>query len=340
MKKSDFTILTDASILEALLIINEGVTNAVIVTDKDKRLVGIASEGDIRRGLIRGEKPISPITNVINKKPIAIYQGEQKELDLDLAPPNSIIPIINKEMRLVNYILTGEKKIIDNYVVIMAGGFGSRLGKLTEFTPKPMLKIRGKPIIQHIIQKFKLYGFRKFIITTHHMPQKIKNYLGNGSIQNIEIQYIHEEIPLGTAGSIGLLDNFDINEPFIVSNGDIFCDINYIEALKFHSEEQNYTTILTANYEHIIPFGNVIKNQNGSLKKIEEKPTKIYEVLSGNYIFDHSIIKQLEKNNYLDMDELILNQINSKNKISALNCCNYWLDIGTKEFFKKAKHIL
>ena len=193
----------------------------------------------------------------------------------------------------------------------MAGGRGSRLKPLTNKTPKPMIKIQGKPILEHLINNAKKQGFINILISTHYLQSKIKNYFKNVKKFNLNIKYINEKKPLGTAGSLSKIKTKDISETFVVSNSDILSNINYVEAIAYHKKNKADITLLTKNFLTKHKFS-IIDNNGKILKKIDEKPTTFVNYGIGVYIFSRKILKYTGKEKYIDMINFIKNFQNKK----------------------------
>ena len=337
--KSKIVLDKNALIINALEIINKGYANAVLIVDEKNNFMGLASDGDIRRGLLNGLSTSSKIIEVMNRDPFVLREGYRpSEIDenLDLG---TVVPVINSSHKLISYIVCKKKQLINNTVVIMVGGYGKRLGMLTDNTPKPMLELKGRPILEYILRDFVNQGFHKFIFTTHYLSEKIVAHFGDGKEFNVNIKYIHEEEPLGTAGSLALIGETDSAEPIIVSNGDVISAINYREALQLHKSAGHQTTLITANHEYNLQFGQVIKDDMEQVCEIREKPTFSFEVLAGSYIFDWSQIKLIKKSMFLNMDEFIDMQLKKKSLIGTYKSDSYWLDIGVPSSLQKASDV-
>ena len=255
-------IFKDDKIKNAIHILEKGLRIALVI-DSNNSLLGTITDGDIRRGLLKGisiqenveqimclDPMTANITDSINN--IQIRMRNEKLLHMP------IVDTYGKIVGLELYDYSHENCYVNNPVLIQAGGFGKRLGKLTTDTPKPMLKIGGIPILERILTNFKDMGFKEFYISTHFKPDVIKNYFGQGDSWDISIQYVHEEKPLGTAGSLGLLPKNMSKNPLIVINGDIITKLDFTKLIEFHDKENNDITLCGRNYNIKIPYG-VIK---------------------------------------------------------------------------------
>ena len=327
------------SIKEALRVIDkESLRVAVVVSDK--KLVGIVTDGDVRRGILQGIELSAPVSEVMNSNPVSANSSLSTSDLKDLMNTHKILslPIINDDEHIIGLKTLYDTLVIEkreNPVFIMAGGFGTRLKPLTDNCPKPMLKVGGKPMLETLINNFKKDGFYKFFISTHYLPEVIMNYFGDGSEFNIEITYVHEEAPLGTGGALSLLPDDLPKEPIIMINGDIFTSVDFSKVLDFHVKQASDATMCVRDYEVKIPFG-VIEGEGHEIKGIVEKPTYRFFVNAGIYIISNKIIKSLPKNERLDMPTLFELKKAENYKVIKFPIHEYWLDIGRHDDFKKA----
>jgi dTDP-glucose pyrophosphorylase/predicted transcriptional regulator len=325
----------------AITNLESGQSRIVMVIDDNERLVGTVTDGDIRRAILCNLSMESKVTEFMNSSPTSVDLDMEKESILKIMKSKEImqIPIVDKDKKVVGletFDQLLEKKRIENPVFLMAGGFGTRLAPLTNKTPKPLLKIGSKTILERILQKFIDSGFTQFYISTHFMADKIRDYFGDGSNWNISIQYIHEDKPLGTGGALGLLPKNEIDKPLIMMNGDLLSKVNFLELLHYHEEKKGKVTACVSEYELQIPYGVVVKDEHKFLK-IDEKPSHKFFINAGIYVVDPSIIYDLDGSNFLDMPTL-LNQITAQNlPVNVFPIHEYWLDIGQHDDFDRAK---
>ena len=314
---------------------------ALVVDDKGK-LIGTITDGDIRRAILANLPMDSKLKEFMKDQPVCIDSEKNKDDILRLMREKDIlqVPILDKNKKVVgletlNHLLEGKK--IDNPVFIMAGGFGTRLAPLTDETPKPLLKIGSKPILERILLKFIDAGFHKFYISTHFMADKIKEYFNDGSDWNISIKYIHEDKPLGTGGSLGLLPKSEIDLPLVMMNGDLLSEVNFVELLRYHYEKKGMVTMCVSQYELQIPYGVVVKDEHKFIK-IDEKPSEKFFINAGIYVVDPSIVSGVGGSSYLDMPTL-LNEISLKNlPVNIFPIHEYWLDIGRMDEYERANN--
>jgi len=218
----------------------------------------------------------------------------------------------------------------------MAGGFGKRLRPLTEHTPKPLLQIGSKPILETILDQFVEAGFHRFYISTHYKAEMVQEHFGNGSERGISIQYVHEYEPLGTAGALGLLPDDLPDLPIMMMNGDLLTKVDFIELLNFHSSNGGDATMCVREYEFEVPYG-VIKAEDYRITSIVEKPVHRFFVNAGVYVLSPSVVEDIDGGSYLDMPHMLEERIRSDRKINMFPIHEYWLDIGKMEQFEQAQ---
>ena len=328
-----------ATIREALEIINEEALQIVLVVTNDK-LLGSVTDGDIRRGLLKDLSLEDTIDKVMNKSPLTADYSFSKSTLISLLESKKIsaIPIL-KNGTLVGletlYNLLSKPKF-NNPVFIMAGGFGTRLRPLTDHCPKPLLKVGNKPILEIIMQRFIDAGFYKFYISTHYLPDMIHNHFGDGSKWNVDITYIHEEVPLGTGGALGLLPKNIKQLPLIMINGDVLTNLDINALLDYHNKENALATMCVREYDYQIPYG-VIEKEGNKIIGMIEKPTYTFHVNAGIYVVSPKLFNGVEKDTKIDMPSLLEMHIEDNEKIVMYPLTEYWLDIGQMTEYKQAQ---
>jgi NDP-sugar pyrophosphorylase family protein len=218
----------------------------------------------------------------------------------------------------------------------MAGGFGTRLRPLTNNCPKPMLKVGDKPILEQILINFVEAGFYRFYISTHYMPEVISDHFGNGEKWGVNIQYVHEEVPLGTGGALGLLPHDEIDHPMFMMNGDLLTSLNFHSFLEFHESHGSIATMCVREYEHQVPYG-VITSEGIYIKSMIEKPVHRFFVNAGIYLLDPKMVRSVEPGTCIDMPTLLEQQIENDNSVTMFPIHEYWLDIGRMDDFQRAQ---
>ena len=327
------------SIEDAIKVLSDASLKIVLVADSTLRLMGTITDGDIRRGLLRGLTLSSPISEVINLKPIVVPKTFTREVVKNMMSANRIfqIPIIDEDLKLVGLHVWDEQRTTvarDNVMVIMSGGRGTRLLPKTKKTPKPMLLLGGKPILEHIINRAKAAGIVEFVLAIHHLGEVIEEYFGNGQFLGVNISYIKEKSPLGTAGALGLIDPKP-TRPIIVANGDVITDIRFGDILEFHSQNDAMATMAVQVYELENPFG-VVQTKGISISGYEEKPIIRSLVNAGVYVLNPSALDFLEKDEACSMPTLFeILRAKSLNTI-AFPLHENWLDLGSPSDLAKA----
>ncbi len=341
MKNWTEILLKPSSTLETTIqVLHSGGSRIVLVVDEDRKLLGTVTDGDIRRALIKHLSMDCAVTEVMNNTPFTALTSIQNSEIISKMKNKGLLhmPLVNEEGVLVGLetlqSLTDKKKY-ENPVFIMAGGFGKRLHPLTKSKPKPLLNVGNRPILETIIRQFIDLGFHNFFISVHYKAEMIKEYFGDGSSWDVRIVYLHEENPLGTAGSLGLLPKDALELPIIMINGDILTKVNFEHLLDFHCDQEGLATMCIREYDIQIPFGVVdIKGQH--VVSIEEKPIQRFFVNAGIYVLDPKLINCIDGDSYLDMPNLLESQINQGKKVSVFPIHEYWLDIGRMEEYEQA----
>ncbi|WP_337221483.1 nucleotidyltransferase family protein [Vibrio cholerae] len=335
-------IKPDNSIRDALEIINNEALRVALVVDNNQHLVGVVTDGDIRRGLLKNLTLADPVSLVMNLSPTTAQAGTRRDLLIELMEKKSIlsIPLVDDKGKVVGLeTLHGAlyRPKHQNPVFLMAGGFGTRLRPLTDKCPKPMLKIGDKPILETVIRSFIKAGFVNFYISTHYMPELIQEHFGDGSDLGINITYVHEQTPLGTGGALGLLPK-DLPEglPLIMMNGDVLTKVDFQRLLDFHLSHDADATMCVRDYDYQIPYG-VINGEGNKITSMVEKPIQRFFVNAGIYVVSPRVFQSVEKNKKIDMPTLLEQHMQERNNILMFPIHEYWLDIGRMDDFNRAQ---
>ena len=311
----------------------------ILVANETGILEGTISDGDIRRGLLKGLDMNSPLTSIIHRNALVVPPEMSRELVMQLMVANKIqqIPVVDEQHHILGLHLWDEittPPIRPNLMVIMAGGLGTRLLPHTENCPKPLLPVAGKPMLEHIIERAKLEGFNHFVIAIHYLGHMIEAHFGNGERLGVRVDYLREESPLGTAGALGLLNPLP-NAPFIVTNGDVITDIRYGELLDFHTRHAATATMAVRSHEWQHPFG-VVQTQGVEIVGFEEKPISRSHINAGVYVLDPAALSVLNANANCDMPTLF-ERLQAKKKLTvAYPMHEPWLDLGRPDDLKQA----
>lgn len=340
MKNIDQLLISPtSSILEALHIIDEGQVQIALVTDSNQRLIGTVTDGDIRRGILRGVDLSSEVRLIMKMDPVTSREGDSKEIIFAKMKNYNLkqIPVIDRHGSIVRLDLLDEIIKYDrcnNWVVIMAGGLGSRLGELTRDTPKPLLKVGTKPILEVILENFITNGFHRFIISVNYKAEMIMDYFGDGLKWGIKILYLQENKRLGTAGALSLLP-FTPENPIIVMNGDLLTKVNFQQLLDFHTDTKAKATMCVREYEFQVPYG-VVKVNNHQLQSIEEKPLQRFFISGGIYVISPEVLQYIPEDTFYDMPSLFDELLKRNASTSAFPIREYWMDIGRVDDFERA----
>ena len=330
----------------ALNCLNNNPDKCLVVQNKNKKLLGTLTDGDIRRSIIKGLDFQDKINNIYNKKPFYINIDNKKKLKVtkQLLQNYSVIPIINKEKKIIdlkskNLDKTGFKQqnlskidLRNIPVVIMAGGEGKRLLPHTTILPKPLMPYKGKSLAEHIISRFQEYGLNNFLITIKYKSNLMRAYFSH-LYKKMKIKFIYEKNSLGTAGSLRNID-FKKNELIFVINCDTLIRCDYISLLNFHIENKNDLTLVVSEKKQIFNYGSCLVHKNGTLKKIVEKPSTTHLANTGLYIINKKSLKNIVKNEKIGMDEFIDILLKKKYKVGVFPIDeDEWQDLGTLDEF-------
>lgn len=328
-----------STVRDALQIINNGAMQMAIVTDDQGKLLGTLTDGDIRRGLLDGLSLGDTVETILHTTPTVATLSDTKEDILKKALNKKLhqIPIVDDQYRVlgiqeINDLIQPATK--PNMVVLMVGGLGSRLRPLTEETPKPMLKVGNKPILQTIVERFAEYGFSKIIMCVNYKSHIIQDYFGDGSAFGVTITYIFEEERMGTAGALSLLKTLP-NEPFFVMNGDLLTNINFDHLCNYHLAQNAMATMCVREYDFQVPYG-VVNMEGNTILSIQEKPVHKFYVSAGIYMLSPDVIRYIPKNQFYDMPSLFETLIQQQQKALSFLIREYWLDIGQMEEYERA----
>ncbi|WP_068977134.1 MULTISPECIES: nucleotidyltransferase family protein [Aeromonas] len=332
---------TKHTVHDALTVINAAALRICLVVDDKRHLLGVVTDGDIRRAILSNVALTQSVTKVMNKTPITVSAKLSRAQLLDTMSSYSILslPVLNETGQLIG-LETWERATsqptYNNPVLIMAGGFGTRLKPLTDTCPKPMLKIGDKPILETLLNQFIKAGFKNIYISTHYMPELIADYFGDGSAWGANIKYIHEKHPLGTGGALGLLPAELPKLPLIMMNGDVLTTVDFNSLLDFHIQNGSDATMCVREYSYQIPYG-VITGEGNNITSMVEKPVHHFFVNAGIYVVNPHIVRSVTKEERIDMPTLLERHMQEKKCISMFPLHEYWLDIGRMEDFNRAQ---
>ena len=333
-----------ATIAKTIEVIDKGSLKLALVVDEGNRLCGVVTDGDIRRALIKHKSMSTSIDKVMNANPLVTKPGKSSVSLLNIMKTKGLLAIPLVEDGILVGLETLQKLIgrqrYDNPVFLMAGGFGTRLKPLTDNCPKPLLKLGEKPILETILESFITSGFHLFYISTHYMPEAIESHFGDGSQWGVDIRYVHEDQPLGTGGSLGLLPKDLPDLPIIMMNGDVLTKIDFEQLLNYHNDYQPICTMCVREDEYQIPYG-VVEADGTKILSLVEKPTHKYFINAGVYVVSREMVLSVSKNSRVDMTDLIDKRLNNDEFVLMFPVHEYWLDIGKMvDFYQAQKDVL
>lgn len=330
----------DASIQQAIRCLDETSLQIVLIAAANGVLIGTLTDGDIRRGLLRGLEMSSTIDAIVHRDPLVVPPQWGRDIVLQLMQANKVhqLPVVDEQRRVIGLhlwddLLAPAERA--NLMVIMAGGRGTRLLPHTEHCPKPLLPVGGKPMLEHIIERAKADGFVHFVLSIHYLGEMIERHFGDGSRWQVHIDYLREPSPLGTAGALGLLQPRP-DAPFVVSNGDVLTDIRYGELLDFHCRHRAAGTMAVRLHEWQHPFG-VVKTRGVDIVGFEEKPVSRSHINAGIYVLQPEALNALAPNEPCDMPALFARLQERSARTIVYPMHEPWLDVGRPDDLARAR---
>jgi dTDP-glucose pyrophosphorylase len=345
-KYENLFVNKDEAILSVLKKMDKTGRKLLIVTNEFK-FISIVSIGDIQRAIIKGCNISESIENILRKDILYAKEGDDLEnvKEQMLIRRNEIMPIIASDGEIIDVIFWEEileKGSLENNnveinlpVIIMAGGEGTRLKPLTNVLPKPLIPLKDKTILEEIIDRFIKFGCTQYYISLNYKAEMIQFYMEKQNYKDIVINYLKEERPLGTAGSLFMIRE-KIKSTFIITNCDILIDEDYNSILEYHRNNENKMTIVAALKHHTIPYGTLTTGTNGLLKKINEKPEELYKINTGFYVMEPCVLSEIPENTFYDITTLIDKLIQNNIRVGVFPVKeSSWIDIGNwDEYYK------
>ena len=331
---------SDATLQQAIRCLDETGLQIALVASASGSLIGTLTDGDIRRGLLRGLALSSRVEDIIHRDPLVVPPQWGRDMVLQLMQANKIhqLPVVDESRRVVGLHLWDELLVPDkrpNVMVIMAGGRGTRLLPHTENCPKPLLPVGDKPMLEHIIERAKSEGFNRFVLAVHYLGQMIEEYFGDGRRWQVQIEYLREQAPLGTAGALGLLQPRP-EVPFVVTNGDVLTDIRYGELLDFHCRHGASATMAVRLHEWQHPFG-VVKTEGVDIVGFEEKPISRSHINAGIYALEPHALDSIGADEHCDMPTLFARLQDRPVRTIVYPMHEPWLDVGRPDDLEQAR---
>lgn len=335
----DHLILAGSKVKDALLQLDElAQDNILFVVNHDEKLIGALTDGDIRRGLIKGADIDSYIDEILEPNPKYIIKGEnnlQKIIEYR-EEELRIIPVVDDTHKVVNVInFRNTKSYLPVDAVIMAGGRGQRLAPLTDTVPKPLLKVGNKAIMEHNLNRLALFGIDDFWVSIKYLGEQIESYFGSGKEKNINIKYIWENDPLGTIGAVSQITDFE-HDYILVTNSDLLTNLDYEDFFQDFLKQDADLAVLTIPYQVSIPYA-VLETKDGEVKSFKEKPTYTYYSNGGVYLMKKEMINLIPHNTFYNATDLMEEIIKKNLKVVSYPLSGYWLDVGKHEDFEKAQ---
>ena len=337
---SPLLVRTGATIRDAVAAIDRGARQIALIVDERRRLIASVTDGDVRRGLLRGLTLESPVQEVMRSKPASLPDGLDRQSAMRMMQRLKVhhVPVVNEIGEVVDLIWINDTvgiTTVDTEVFIMAGGLGTRLRPLTDNVPKPMLPIGERPLLEHIIGRFTEQGFRNFTLSINYCGDMVRDHFKDGSDFGVNIRYIEEREKLGTAGALSLLPE-PPDAAVIVMNGDLLTNVSFSALLKFHADTGAVATMCAREYEFQVPYG-VVEFNGVRFDRIVEKPTYKQFVNAGIYVLSPRAFSLLDKGVALDMPDLFDSFVASNLSASVFPVSEYWLDIGRIEDLERAR---
>lgn len=332
-------ISPEATLAETIENLNTVAIKLALCVDAEGRLIGSVTDGDLRRGLLRGLTMRDPVREIANPNPLVVPEGADFDMVRAIMQVNKVlqVPVVDAAGRVVGLHLWDAFDALpshDHTMVIMAGGKGTRLHPYTENCPKPMLPVAGKPMLQHIIERAKSQGFVRFVLSLNYLGQMIRDHFGDGSAYGVTIAYVEEDEPLGTAGALSLIQPRP-ESAFIVTNGDVLTDVDYSELIKFHERHNAHGVMAVRMYEWTNPYG-VVQMEGMNITGFAEKPVARSHINAGVYAFSPAALEHLVRGRHCDMPTLFDRLREAKHRTVAYPVHEPWLDVGRPDDLERA----
>lgn len=336
---SKIYVSSNTSVIDAMRIIDSGAAQIALVVDDQQRLLGTITDGDIRRGMLSGLPLDAPAEKLMNRRFRFVRTGENQATVLEMMRREALrqVPVLDAQARVVELLLLQELLVpsqLPNAVVIMAGGQGTRLRPHTANCPKPMLPVDGKPMMEILLEQCIASGFKQFYLSVNYLREQIIDHFQDGARWGVSVDYLIEEEPLGTAGSLQLLPG-TVQEPFLVMNGDVLTRLNPSRLLRFHGENNAAATLCVREHVFTLPFG-VVQTKGVELAGFEEKPSYRHLVNAGVYVVNPQLLPLLPPRQATDMPTLLQSAQQAGHRVAVCPIHEYWIDVGRPETLQQA----
>lgn len=336
----DVLVSPEATVHEVLARIDAASTQMALIAAADGRLLGTATDGDIRRGLLAGARLDSPIRDCMHIGPFVFREGASDAEMIAALRARGLrhAPVVDADGRVVGlkileHMLSARRR--DNPVVLMAGGLGTRLGELTRETPKPMLGVGGRPILEHIILRLVDQGFHDFRLAVNYKAEVIESHFGDGAQLGCQIEYLRENKRMGTAGALSLLGEFNCDVPLLVANGDLVTNVDFGALIDHHVRSGVEATMAVRPHEVMVPFG-VIETDGDRFVGVREKPVFQHTISAGIYALSPTALDVVPPDSYFDMPEVFRGLAEANRSVAVYRMADYWIDIGRPPDLERA----
>lgn len=331
---------TESSLLDTLRAIDDSALEIALIVDAGRRLLGTVTDGDIRRGLLRGTPLDAPIRLLMNQKPVTAAVSTPDDELLYIMSQRSIkhLPLIDTKYRVMGLKRLQEliaKRPRPNWAVIMAGGRGKRLGTLTDSVPKPLLPVGDQPLLGTIVRQIQRHGINKIFVTVHYKSEMVISYLRSLAADGLDLEILEERESLGTAGGLRLLPERP-RHPLLLMNGDLLTSVNLGNLIDYHTASGRRLTVCTREFNFQIPYG-VLTMKGAALADIEEKPAQKLVINAGIYVLDPEVLRALDNGGPIDMPEIIKNTLPDSSGVGCFPLSEFWLDIGNPSEYQRAQ---
>lgn len=336
----------ESTVRKVMESIDQSAKGIALVLDAERHLIGTVTDGDLRRAILAGMDLELPISDLLKQRQPAFASGAltaplgtDDTALLHLMAEKSVrhIPLVDEDGCVTDVAFLSE--LVKEYelplrAVVMAGGYGNRLRPLTEDVPKPMLPVGNKPLLELIVEQLRQAGIRQVNVATHYKGDVIAEHFKNGEAFGVDIRYVNEDQPLGTAGALSLIE--DVDEPLLVMNGDILTRVDFRALLSFHREHKADLTVCVRQYEFRVPYG-VIDTDGVMVKGISEKPVVRQFINAGIYLLNPQVQRLIPNGQPYDIPDLIERLIRENGTVVCFPIREYWLDIGKADQYDQAK---
>ena len=327
------------TVRDAIAAIDGGTHQIALIVGENDQLLGTITDGDVRRAILRGVSLDSPSTDIMSRAPVTAFAGASRNSLLSIMRSKKVnqLPLIDPDGRVVGIETLGQlinSEVDENIVVLMAGGLGSRLRPLTNDTPKPLLEVGNKPLLETILEQLLSHGFQRIYVAVNYLADAVKEHLGDGASWNAEIKYIEEEERMGTAGALGLLPDKP-TAPFLVMNGDLLTNVNFRHLLSYHEEQRCEATLCVHEYVSQLSYG-VVDVEDNRVAKIREKPSQRHFINAGIYVMEPEILRLVPEGEYCDMTTLIERIVAEGGQTAVFPIREFWMDIGRHDDYAAA----